>query len=131
MSCLPQTLLPYKGRVDLVVRNFPLSYHPYAYGAAVAAEATRPQGKFDAVHEALMATRDLSQTNIRKIVQQNGVDMRRFDADSKMLAVNRIKGDQAEFNALHLTGTPTFIVCTPKGDVLKLTRISQLQEVVK
>jgi len=128
---LPAVLLPYKGRVNLVVRNFPLSYHQYAFGAAVAAEAARAQGKFDVMHNALMAAPDLSAQSVRTIAIKNHLDMKRFDEDAKHSAISRIILDKSEFNALHLPGTPTFLLCSPTGEVTELRQINQLGGLVK
>ena len=128
---LPALVSSYKGRVSLVVRNFPLSYHKFAYGAAIAAEAARAQGKFNSMHDALMSTSDISAQNIRKIAMKNHVDMKRFDEDSHSKAVARLAIDQSEFTTLHLPGTPAFLLCSPAGKVVPLGQLSQLRELIK
>ncbi|HTP53171.1 MAG TPA: thioredoxin domain-containing protein [Anaeromyxobacteraceae bacterium] len=54
---LEQLLQLYPGEVRLVFKNFPLSIHPHAPAAAIAAECAGEQGKFWEMHDAIFANR--------------------------------------------------------------------------
>jgi protein-disulfide isomerase len=50
---LQASIRAHPGEVALVFRHWPLSYHPHAFPAALAAECAGAQGKFAAYHDAL------------------------------------------------------------------------------
>lgn len=80
--------------------------------AAKAALAAARQGKYTEAHFDLMNERSLSKDRIRNIIKETGLDMDKFDADMKDVALDR----QIEDTLLlagripALTGTPFFLV---------------------
>jgi protein-disulfide isomerase len=80
--------------------------------AAKAALAAARQGKYTAVHFALMKERILTADRVRDIVKDAGLDMAKFDADMKDVALERHIEDNFELSDRipQLTGTPFFLV---------------------
>jgi protein-disulfide isomerase len=80
--------------------------------AAKAALAAARQGKYTTVHFALMKERVLTDDRVREIVKDAGLDMAKFDADMKDVALERHIEDNFELSGRlpQLTGTPFFLV---------------------
>ncbi|RKQ71259.1 protein-disulfide isomerase [Litorimonas taeanensis] len=80
--------------------------------AAKAALAAARQGKYLEVHVALMNERSLSESRIRNIVEKAGLDMDKFDADRKDVALEQHIDDTYKLSNRipALTGTPFFFV---------------------
>ena len=94
-------------KVKLVFKNFPLSSHPFAYKAAVAALAAHAQGKFWAFHNKLFENyKVLNDAKIQEIAAELKLDMERFnktmqDPSIKKLIARDIKeGDQADIGGI-------------------------------
>jgi protein-disulfide isomerase len=90
----------------------PLSFHPNAMPAALAAEAARAQGKFWEMHDKLFANQQaLSDATYAQYAKELGLDLARFEADRASPATKRrVEEDVAAAAAAGVTGTPTFIV---------------------
>jgi protein-disulfide isomerase len=69
-------------RVQFVFREFPLAeIHPFAEGAAVAAEAAAEQGRFWEMHDLLFARSPaLNATELTAYAKELGLDITRFAA---------------------------------------------------
>ncbi len=79
--------------------------------AARAALAAQRQGKYLAVHQALMAEPELDGEAIQRILSENGVDMTRATADVQSPEIERQLADIHTAGAtLKLVGTPTFLI---------------------
>lgn len=103
----------YPNRLAVVFREWPLSYHPYAYPAARAAECAAEQGAFRAFHDTLYADQDsLGHVSFMEFALRSGVkDTVRFATCDSSAAVTRvITADVSAVNSLHAIGTPTLIV---------------------
>lgn len=127
---LPDILERYNGKLRLTVRQFPLAMHENALPAALAAEAAREQGKFLSMHEALITTDDLSEAGIARCVDTVGLDPKQFRKDREQIAKNSVRDDVAAAKRIGLTGTPTFYLCNPTGEVLQLSSLDQLADLV-
>jgi protein-disulfide isomerase len=92
--------------VRLVLKEMPI-LSPQSEQAARLALAAAKQGKYPAVHRALMSERALDEAAMTRIAQANGVDMAKADA----AAINAHIADVHKLaEALRVTGTPAFIV---------------------
>lgn len=80
--------------------------------AAKAALSAAKQGKYTAVHFALMSERSLNKERVREIVKEAGVDMKKFDVDMADPALERQIDDTLLLaNRIpSLTGTPFFVI---------------------
>ena len=105
-----------KHPVDLAIvyRNFPLAaIHPRARAAAVAAECAAEQGKFEAMHGALIAApAGLGAVAFHNVAQSAQVpDLNAFDYCMRdSLTAIRLARDDSAARRLKLTGTPTTLV---------------------
>ncbi len=98
-------------KVRFAYRNFPLPMHTNARPAAEAAGCANEQGKFWEYHEKLMAAKDLSTDNMKKIAGEVGIDQKKFE---ECLAANKfadaIAKDVAAGEAAGVNGTPAFFI---------------------
>jgi protein-disulfide isomerase len=111
---LQQLRQEYKGRIKLVWKNQPLSFHPNAMPAAEAAMAAFEQGndKFWAFHDKLFARQgDLGPALYDELASQVGLDLAKFHASiASHKNAAAIQADMAAGSAAGADGTPTFFV---------------------
>ncbi|MBF0124102.1 MAG: thioredoxin domain-containing protein [Magnetococcales bacterium] len=102
----------YAGKVRIIFRHYPLSFHPQAAKAAEAAQCADEQGRFWAYHDALFASDMLDPATLKKLAETVGsMDVARFDQclnEGRHKA--RVIADVAEGERLGVSGTPTFFV---------------------
>jgi protein-disulfide isomerase len=99
------------GRLRVVYRHFPLTtVHPYAWGAAEAAEAASAQGRFWEMHDLLFA--DQEQLAVPDLVARAailGLDIERFEEELLGRAhAQRVEEDFLSGVRSGVQGTPTF-----------------------
>lgn len=105
----------YAGRVDFVVRYFPLPGHANSTHAAIAVEAAARQGAFTEMAEVMWATHghwgrsSQPQTSLfRSFAADLGLDMAAYDAAvADPATAARVRQDFEDGVALGVTGTPT------------------------
>ena len=100
--------------VRIVFKQFPV-LGPKSVTAAKFALAAARQGKYQAIHEALLSTEGIDDAKLFLIAEGNGLDATRLRQDMASSAV----ADEIEVNSklgasLGITGTPAFVV----GDTL-------------
>lgn len=96
-----------------VFRHFPLTeVHPFAEGAAEAAEAAGEQGKFWEMHDILYQNQNtLAPEDLVGYAQQLRLDVPRFITDLKTHAhAKRIREDFLSGVRSGVNGTPTFFI---------------------
>ena len=99
----------YPQDVKIVVKQFPLTSHRFAFPAAMGALAAGKQGKFWEFHQALLKNHNaLNDEKILSIARGLKLDMTRYADDSKSPG-NRalILEDIEEGRKLGVRGTPT------------------------
>ena len=98
--------------------------------AAKAALAAGRQDKYTEVHFALMDERSLTQDRIRQVVEDKGVNMKKFDADMKDVALDRQIEDTLLLSSRipALTGTPFFLVNNDFVSGANTNRLDELLE---
>jgi len=100
------------GKVKLVFRDFPLSFHQSAQKAAEAAECAGEQGKYFEMHDKLYQNQQtLSVENEKKWAKEIGLDQGKFDKclDSGQMA-GEIAKDMADGQSYGVQGTPGFFI---------------------
>jgi protein-disulfide isomerase len=109
---LERVLAEYAGKVRVVFKHFPLSFHRDAMNAHKAAAAAGEQGKFWEMHDLIFTKpNDLEPETMRQHAAQLGLDLARFDSDyaSKKIEA-KIAKDQAEGRKVAVRGTPAFFI---------------------
>lgn len=107
-----QILEDYDGKVRMVYRDFPLSFHPRAVPAAIAANCAGEQGKYWEMHGVMMKNQGaLEVADLEGYATQVGVDMGTWRTcldDPKQKA--EVMADFEAGQALGVTGTPAFFI---------------------
>ncbi|RNC83173.1 MAG: hypothetical protein ED557_10705 [Balneola sp.] len=102
--------------INIVVKHFPLSIHPYAHVAARSVEAARKQGKYQEMHDMIFEGQEQwSQGNAESIfigyAQAIGLNVEQFQQDMNSADMNRIvMADRREGRDLQVSSTPTFFI---------------------
>lgn len=110
---LTSVMEEFPGKVRLVVRDYPLtSIHANAFGAALAANAARMQGKYREYTELLYANQKaLDAVSLRKYASQTGLNRKRFELDlSSPKAAAEVNADIADGKRYGVTWTPSVYV---------------------
>ena len=109
---LDQVEAAYGGKVRIVWKHKPLSFHNNAMPAALAAEAAREQGKFWPMHDKLFAgQKELSSEAYERWASELGLDLTRFRASIASPRTRaRIEEDEALSTGLGINGTPALFV---------------------
>lgn len=109
-----EKILQTDGNIRLVYKDWPILAESSVYGAQLALGA-KHQGKYEAVHKALMGIpgHGIPKEKMLAAVKASGIDMRRLQADldahsTEIMAL--LKRNLAQANALGLQGTPTYII---------------------
>ncbi|MDY7230771.1 DsbA family protein [Hyalangium rubrum] len=102
----------YGNKVRVVMKQNPLSFHPRAKPAAVAAMAAGEQGKYWEYHDKLFANaKQLEDKDLEKYAEEIGLDMGRWKKDLTNAKFNQIiDRDQALAGQLGANGTPAFFI---------------------
>ncbi len=107
-AAAPEVLALVDAQTDVrfVMKELPI-LSPVSTTAARLALAAKAQGKYPAVHRALMAERALDETAVARIAEANGVDVTAVDA----AALDKHIADVAALaEKIRVSGTPAFIV---------------------
>jgi len=102
----------YGDKIQYVLRDFPLEFHPYATKAAEAADCAGDQGKYWDYSDTLWANQGkLEITDLKKYAADLKLDTKKFDEClDKGKFAEEVKKDQADGAKVGVTGTPTFFV---------------------
>lgn len=102
------------GRVRLVYKDWPILSEASRYGAR-AALAAKYQGKYQEVHDALMAVpgRKITEDQMREAISKSDVDFTRMEQDMEAHAGEidaLLERNVAQADGLGLQGTPVFLI---------------------
>jgi protein-disulfide isomerase len=103
----------FSGRVRVVFRHFPLEdVHPYALGAALAAEGAGEQRRFWEMHDLLFANQvHLKPKDLQSYAERLGLDMARFTAEmDDQVYLQRVREHLKSGLDSGARATPTFFV---------------------
>ncbi len=92
--------------------------HPYAFKAAMAAEAANEQGKFWEMHDLLFENQDhLTEADLLKYAEELGLDMDKFKAGLTSTKNRDLVNAQIQQGNIDgVNATPTFFVNGKKVD---------------
>ena len=100
------------GKVKLVYRDYPLSFHPQAQSAAEASECANDQGEFWDYHDALFNNQaTLGSDLYTKLAGDLGLDVGQFTecVDSGKFR-QEVQDDFSYGSSVGVSGTPTFFI---------------------
>jgi protein-disulfide isomerase len=102
----------YGKRLRIAFVNFPLSMHPQAKNAALAAWAAEQQGHFWEYHDRLFARQEkLGDALYVELAKELKLDLAKFNQDRASDAANKaIEADKAQGLKVGVNGTPTFVI---------------------
>ena len=101
----------YAGKVRLVMKQFPLSFHQNARPAALAAIAAGMQGRYWEMHDRLFTNPQLDADTLEKHAREIGLDVERWKRDQKDPKVEAIiQRDMDLATNVNVNGTPAFFV---------------------
>lgn len=109
---MTQLKAKYGDRVRLVFRQFPLSFHKNAQGAAEASMAANAQGKFWEFHDLMFKNQKaLSPADLEGYAKQAGLNVAQFkqDMESHKYA-DQVKGDVDLGAKVAVSGTPSLFI---------------------
>jgi protein-disulfide isomerase len=114
VQTLPQIEKEYidTGKVKFVYRDYPLSFHPNATPAALAAECAGEQGRYWEYHNTLFEHQNaMDNSSLKKYAADIGLDTASFNQclDSGAMA-QEVQKDFQEGATLGVRGTPTFFI---------------------
>jgi protein-disulfide isomerase len=111
-DAVTQVAEKYAGKVRIVFRHYPLSFHENAPKAAQASMCANEQGKFWEMHKQLFANQSaLSVEALKGHAKSIGLDGAKFDAcldSDKMKGV--VDADTKDGEAAGVNGTPAFFI---------------------
>ena len=111
-TALKDVMNAYPDKVRVIIKNFPLPFHPNARPAAKLALAANEQGKYQGMMESLMANGgDVSDDKIKEYAKNLGLDYNKLIADYKNQDARwekQIQDDMQLVSSLDVRGTPTF-----------------------
>ena len=109
---LTKLMAEYEGDLRLVWRDQPLSFHPQAGPAALAARAAGAQGKFWEMHDRLFADQaHLTRADFLRYAAELGLDVKAFSAAMDAEATRRaVRTDATAGKKVGARGTPSFFI---------------------
>jgi protein-disulfide isomerase len=102
----------YDGRVRLVLKDLPLSFHPLARTAAEAARCAGAEGRYWAYHDRLFEEQPrFGRDDLLRYAVDLGLDAAAFTRclDERRYAP-AVNADAQQARALGITATPTFLI---------------------
>lgn len=110
------------GKVDFMVRDFPLYFHKHAMNAAIAVSCMREQkpGAFWKIqHEMFTHQKEFGKDYYQKVAKKFGVDEKRYRTCIGEPKEKKHMQDALKYGrAVGVSGTPTFFIGRIKGDRL-------------
>ena len=102
----------YKGKVRLVIKNYPYKYRDYSHIAAEASLASRDQGKYWEMHDLLLKkSPQLDRASLIQYARELGLDVKKFtESLDTMKHSATIERDKKLAVDLDLYNTPTFFI---------------------
>jgi protein-disulfide isomerase len=109
---LRQVLDAYPGKVKLVFKNFPLSFHKQANNAAKASLAAGEQGKYWEMHDKIFEKfNKLTEKSFAEFATELGLDTNKFAADFGSNKYDgQIQQDMQIAKKVGVRGTPTLFI---------------------
>jgi protein-disulfide isomerase len=109
---LDQMVKKHPGKIRVVYKHFPLTFHAMARRAAAASEAAGKQGRFWEMHDAIFATQTMIDDDLLLgHAKALGLDVKRFETDWNDAAMAaKVEASRKEGEALGVEATPAIFV---------------------
>ncbi len=111
----------YRGKVRLVIKNYPYKYRDYSHIAAEASLAAGDQGRYWEMHDILLKNSPkLDRESLIRYAREIGLDVKAFASCLDMMKhASLIERDKKLAVSLDIYNTPTFFINGRKvvGDV--------------
>ena len=124
-----ETLSAYPDKVNYILKNFPLSFHPQSRPAAKAALAAGEQGKYYEMVDALLENNTrLSEETFKELAGKLGLNVKNFLKDYKDKDAQweqYIQADMKLADQVDVRGTPTFYINGHKTNARDLQSFKQ------
>ncbi len=116
---MKQAIENFEGKIRVVYRHFPLSFHPEAQPAAEASECAAEQGKFWEFHDKLFENQtSLSASYYEQVAKELRLNESKFkDCVATNKYADKVRAQAATANTTGLEGTPHTLVVGPNGDI--------------
>jgi len=107
------------GKLRIIVRDLPLSFHPNARPGAIAARCAGQQGKYEQMHDQLFGnqadwsslTGDAASAKLKEYAGKLGLNAGKFESCLKDDSIGKaVDADLALAGSVGATGTPTFFI---------------------
>jgi protein-disulfide isomerase len=113
-----QVLKQYEGKVKFYFKHFPLSFHPWAAPASMAAECAKQQkaeAYWTVYHKYFEQQGSVNPQNVKdkavEYLKDSGIDMAKWnDCYDNKKTMDKVNAQMAEGQSLGVTGTPAFFV---------------------
>lgn len=111
---LKEAIAAYPDKVRLIIKNFPLPFHPNARPAAKLALAANEQGKYAEMVATLLENGgETTEAKVKEYAQKLGLDLKKLtkdvtEQDAKWEAM--IQADEQLVQAVDVRGTPTYFI---------------------
>ena len=113
-------------------RHYPLIGHSFAMNCALTAERARSLGRFWETHDGLYKLNsNVSPPQVTELRNRLHLNFDSMSSAQTDLAVKRIQADMTLAESCSIEETPTFVLCGPGGQVLKLGDISQVETLLQ
>ena len=126
-SFIKDVLAAYPNQVRVIVKNFPLPFHPNARPAAKLAMAANEQGKFQGMMESLLINGgDVSDDKVKGYAKSLGLNYNKLMADYKNKDAQwekQIQDDMQLATSVDVHGTPTFYLNGRKTNARDISSI--------
>jgi protein-disulfide isomerase len=108
---LKKVMETYAGKIRYVFRDFPLSFHKEARGAALSANCAHEQKKYWEFNEKLFENQDkLGKALYDQTAKDLGLDIAAFDKCVTANKTDEIDKDQSDGMDVGVTGTPAYFI---------------------
>ena len=127
---LEELLEKYPKDVNLIIKHFPLRMHPFAEQASLAALASSKQNKYERITKVFFDNyMDLNEENIKKYMEEAGLDMKKFDTDFNDPSLKNIINQDLNLGTrLKVRGVPTLFI---NGRPVKYRSLNALSNMVE
>ena len=133
---IKDVLAAYPDQVRVIVKNFPLPFHPNARPAAKLALAANEQGKYQGMMESLLANgSDVTEPKIKEYAKNLGLGYDKLMADYKNKDAQwekQIQDDMQLGSSVDVNGTPTFYLNGKKTNARDLNSFkAEIEPILK